>query len=459
MSLFAEYITKEFKMRFRHMLFLCLPVALMFISVVNGSAGERSSLEAFSDKYSNYDGSVSLKSGADTSLMKLNYPARFYSKPARTFDRFASSKFLEIAGVGIPMIIAGTATKFEDNRFGTYQRPYPPVFHSKYDDILQYAPAAIMLGMKLGGVKGRSSWGRMLASDAFTVAIMVASVNVIKYTMDTPRPDGSANNSFPSGHSATAFMTATMLQKEFGHISPWITVGAYSLATATAVGRQLNNRHWLSDLMVGAAIGVVSTELGYFFADLIFKDKGLKYKKSAPMWDYERKPSFFGLYAGINLILGGYYLPTGEMIETKSGNTVGYEGAWFPNKNFGFGGRLTAGNNIMAVNHTILEGWLGSLSPYAGAYYSVPLSVRWNWDGKSLLGYNFFSHEDSWREWGIPDIKGSFGLCFGSSVSFLATEHLRVSVITDYNLITKSPLDGSRCQHNLFIGAGTNVIF
>lgn len=124
-----------------------------------------------------------------------------------------------------------------------------------------------MLGMKIGGVRGRSSWGRMLTSDAFTIALMTGAVNVIKYTMDTRRPDGSAYNSFPSGHTATAFMTATMLNKEFGDLSPWVTIGSYTMAVATGVGRQLNLRHWGSDILVGAGIGILSTELGYLFAD------------------------------------------------------------------------------------------------------------------------------------------------------------------------------------------------
>lgn len=78
-----------------------------------------------------------------------------------------------------------------------------------------------MLGLKIGGVRGRSSWGRMLVSDAFSVALMAGAVNSLKYTCRMPRPDGSNNKSFPSGHTATAFMAATMLHKEYGPRSPW----------------------------------------------------------------------------------------------------------------------------------------------------------------------------------------------------------------------------------------------
>ena len=62
-----------------------------------------------------------------------------------------------------------------------------------------------------------------------------------------------------------------MLHKEYGHRSPWYSIGGYTVATITGVTRQLNNRHWMSDIMVGAGIGILATELGYFLADLIFK--------------------------------------------------------------------------------------------------------------------------------------------------------------------------------------------
>lgn len=88
-----------------------------------------------------------------------------------------------------------------------------PNFRYHYDDYLQYAPAAVMVGMKACGYESRSSWGRMLVSDAFSAAIMAGAVNGIKYSVGRLRPDGSRYNSFPSGHTATAFMTASMLHK------------------------------------------------------------------------------------------------------------------------------------------------------------------------------------------------------------------------------------------------------
>ena len=141
-----------------------------------------------------------------------------------------------------------------------------PGFHYSYDDYLQYGPAGVMLALKASGYESRSSWGRMLTSDALSVAVMSAAVNGVKYSVGRLRPDGSRHNSFPSGHTATAFMTATMLHKEYGWKSPWFSIGGYTAAAVTGVSRLMNNRHWMTDVMAGAAIGIGSVHLGYTLA-------------------------------------------------------------------------------------------------------------------------------------------------------------------------------------------------
>lgn len=174
---------------------------------------------------------------------------------ARYIDRRTSTKGYRMTFIAAPLIVGGAVMSVYDTDFRRLRNGYVKSFHHDYDDYLQYAPAAVMLGLKAFGVKGRSSWGRMLVSDAFSVGLMAAAVNSLKYSFRVMRPDGSTRNSFPSGHTATVFMTATMLHKEYGHRSPWYSIGAYTVATVTGVTRQLNNRHWMSDVMVGAGIG------------------------------------------------------------------------------------------------------------------------------------------------------------------------------------------------------------
>ncbi|MDN8674749.1 phosphatase PAP2 family protein, partial [Staphylococcus aureus] len=86
---------------------------------------------------------------------------------------------------------------------------------------------------------------------ATSLAIMAILVNSIKYTAKVERPDDSKRNSFPSGHAAMAFTNAAFLDKEYGLVNPAYSIAGYSAATFTGLGRALNNRHWLPDILAG----------------------------------------------------------------------------------------------------------------------------------------------------------------------------------------------------------------
>lgn len=63
----------------------------------------------------------------------------------------------------------------------------------------------------------------------------------------------------PSGHTAAAFALATSLSDAVG--SPWARAGLYTLATGTAWARMAQEQHWLSDVVAGAAVGILSARL------------------------------------------------------------------------------------------------------------------------------------------------------------------------------------------------------
>ena len=77
----------------------------------------------------------------------------------------------------------------------------------------------------------------------------------LKYTTRRERPDHSGRNSFPSGHAADTFAFATALERHLG----WRYAGpAYVLASYVAISRLPANRHWLSDTVFGAAVGIIA---------------------------------------------------------------------------------------------------------------------------------------------------------------------------------------------------------
>lgn len=92
-----------------------------------------------------------------------------------------------------------------------------------------------------------------VAIDAFRANVVSqAWVQTMKVTANRRRPDGT-RFSFPSGHSASAFATATVIQQAYG----WkVGVPAYGLASYVAAARIAHNHHYLSDVLFGAAVGV-----------------------------------------------------------------------------------------------------------------------------------------------------------------------------------------------------------
>lgn len=377
---------------------------------------------------------------------------------SRRLDKFSSSRFYQMTYIGVPLIVGGLIVKREDDHFRGLRNEYLPRFNRHLDDYMQYAPAAVMLGMKVAGVQSRSSWGRMLVSDAFSALLMGGVVNTLKQTTNVERPDGSNKHSFPSGHTATAFMTATMFTKEYGHKSPWVGVGAYSVATATGLMRMANNKHWLSDVLTGAGIGILSTEVGYYFADLIFREKGINRFANENMFDRMDKPSFVSLYLGLNIPLSGYDIDEEMEFRTSSGSSAGVEGAYFFNPYVGVGGRFTVSNTLIIVNEERAENnTFDAISLCGGSYFSYPLSSRWLIGSKLLGGYVHYPQ----LELTDRSVSSRSGFCMGSGVSltFKAKEYYGIRFFLDYNLLSSHSRNSGEYMNMLTLGSSFMITF
>ena len=129
------------------------------------------------------------------------------------------------------------------------------------DDYLQYLPVVANLGLGWIGVKPRHPFRERLAATATAYLAMGVMVNTTKLLANEKRPDSDAQNSFPSGHTATAFMGAELVREEYGNA---YGTGAYIFATGIAFLRLYNDRHWLNDVLAGAGIGILSARIGYW---------------------------------------------------------------------------------------------------------------------------------------------------------------------------------------------------
>lgn len=145
------------------------------------------------------------------------------------------------------------------------------------DDISQYAPFASVYALNALGIQGKNNFKDRTIILGTAYLIMGGTVNVLKKTGNVVRPDGTSNNSFPSGHTATAFMGAEFMYQEYRDVSVWYGISGYLVATGTGAFRMYNNRHWFTDVAAGAGIGILSTKIAYwmhpFIKKYLFKDK------------------------------------------------------------------------------------------------------------------------------------------------------------------------------------------
>lgn len=132
------------------------------------------------------------------------------------------------------------------------------------DDFSQYAPLAAVYALNLAGIKGKNNLKDRTTIAATSYIIMASTVLALKSITKIERPDGSSFNSFPSGHTATAFAGAEMLWQEYKDKSPWYGVAGFAVASGTGIFRIVNNRHWLTDVAAGAGIGILSTKVAYW---------------------------------------------------------------------------------------------------------------------------------------------------------------------------------------------------
>jgi len=278
-------------------------------------------------------------------------------------------------------------------------------------NILQLSPGILLYALKATGVESRSDWPRMITADIASGAILLSIVQAAKYTFKRERPDGRAFNSYPSGHTATAFMFAQMLHKEYGEtVSPWISVAGYGMAATTGIFRVISNRHWVSDVLAGAALGIFSTEIAYDLTDILFGDHSLKKPIVVP--EIEDMPKWkFGMYSDYSIgadifTSGGYGNPN-----AKPACSIGIDASWMP---WYIGPTLRAGLTQMK--------WTGSEDLYlppqgsvtdvytvgAGLDMDIPVISMLSINGQAIAGYSpstnsySFLYQEQPLEWDIP---------------------------------------------------------
>lgn len=355
--------------------------------------------------------------------------------------------------VGMPLIIGGFVEKQQDAKLSN-RLPAPlSRRHSNIDNVVEWIPALTVITLKAAGVASRSSWRQLAANSAFSALLTYGASESLKRSIKRMRPDATDNRSFPSGHTATAFMTATLLAREYGHLSPWVTFGAFSTATATGLLRIRHHRHWPSDVMEGAGIGIVASEVGCCLAEALFADN----HRSTPSCyaPINIPTATVALSSAFLIPVGRYALEGGHQLRTSTGTSTQLEGTFFFNPYLG----INASLGMSRINY-IIDGTSASSSPLrlstvgAGSSFSLPLSKDWRIETRLLAEY-------FWRSsGGLPtvNIRSSRGWGLGTwtGIHYRASHNIDVGLKAGYD---RSPGFGygSGPLRTLSVGATTAV--
>ena len=127
------------------------------------------------------------------------------------------------------------------------------------DEYLRFLPFA--MGAALAFAVPDAGWGRrgeLLLQTGTALVCTAALTKGLKLIVDSPRPDASDSNSFPSGHCALAFAGAELVRIQHGWA--WGSA-AYVCASAVAGMRLYNDAHWFSDVLAGAGTGILCAQL------------------------------------------------------------------------------------------------------------------------------------------------------------------------------------------------------
>ena len=299
-----------------------------------------------------------------------------------------------------------------------------PAFNCQFDSYTRFVPGVGVLGLKLCGLKcselkGMTSWGNFAVSSAFSAVIMASVTEGLKYGVKRTRPDLSADNSFPSGHAATSFMLATILHKEYGQKFPWISFIGYGTAALSSAGRILNNKHWMSDVVTGAAIGIGSVHLGYYLSSLIFKDKSYQSDWQAVPIMIDPMHRYWGLdlTCGRRFILADKSLIDSSQVPLRS-SVVAAELFAPVHPRFGLLANLGCSsmtcenaNSFNAYNATV------------GMSYNLPFARVMEFQTKAALGY-------AWHK-----MAKGLDVQAGASLAVLAGNNFKIKAFAQYELM------------------------
>jgi len=132
------------------------------------------------------------------------------------------------------------------------------------EDYLQYVPIGELYLADAARIPAKNDWFHQTLNLCLADFASTLITSTLKEAFHKTRPNGGTL-SFPSGHTTFSFTNASVLYYEFRETSSILAYSGFGFSTATGALRMVHNKHWLSDVMVGAGIGMAVTTLVYTF--------------------------------------------------------------------------------------------------------------------------------------------------------------------------------------------------
>jgi len=240
----------------------------------------------------------------DTDSMKYYHPERTNlpleienKNPDTHFGRLLVRESILPVGLALGSVLIMNITGFKVNLQNNlnWNNDLEPDYVDLGDDIVRYVPTIAAYTLSAFGLKSKHRF--VDRSVIFAVSFIASDfvVHNMKNITKSTRPGRDSNStdySLPSQHTAMAFVAASFLDHELGYISPWISVCGYTLASYVGYARVARNRHWTSDVLLGAAVGLFTTNAIYWVYDIVI-NLFPKNFTMVPLINFQQKGLYF----------------------------------------------------------------------------------------------------------------------------------------------------------------------
>jgi hypothetical protein len=274
---------------------------------------------------------------------------------------------------------------------------------------------------RIDSLLNNRNWGKVGVQFGTSFVTSYTVTTILKNTIRCERPDGTDYNSFPSRHASIAFSAGFRISRLLYKHSPWWVVGSQTVATAIGFERVLNKRHYPSDVLAGAAIGIGSACFGNYIADLAYPST----RSRMPNATNEYQP---GIEVVTSAVLPVMQLADG--VSSRIGLGASMRGRLPIDDNYGFAAAVNL-RSIPVYRGRDFVNPLNTLGVAAGLNGYNSVSKRYALEYTLTAGVAKMFRTDGWRH-----SSASFTVDADFGASMQLTKRLAAGLTAGYNMMT-----------------------